>query len=220
MKNKQLPATTADHRNELMAKVQKLMSQLNGAKNPDPETVERLRQLFATQTHGFLSANSTTQSVRQQLIEKISHGASRAIMLAEVDLLKKQLDFDAAPPLERLLIEHILTVRLRLIHAEHIYNEGVVNQSVAFRYGEYRDNLLSSTQARFLRAIEALARVRRLARNTPALQINISREGGKQVNVQGDVNPPSTTPAPETTVGNGRKPAPENRKKTGNPVHW
>jgi hypothetical protein len=80
--------------------------------------------------------------------------------------------------------------------------------------GEYWDNLLSSTQARFIRAIEALARVRRLARNTPALQINISREGGKQVNVQGDVNPPSTAPAPETTTGNGEKPASENRNKT------
>jgi hypothetical protein len=32
---------------------------------------------------------------------------------------------------------------------------------------------------------------KRLARNTPALQINISREGGKQVNVQGNVATPS-----------------------------
>ena len=31
-----------------------------------------------------------------------------------------------------------------------------------------------------------LARIRRLARITPGLQINIAREGGKQVNVQGD----------------------------------
>ena len=104
MKNKLLPAMPADHRNELIAKVQKLMGQLNSAKNPDPNAVERLRQLFATQTHGFLSANSTTQSIRQQLIEKISHGVSRAIMLAEVDVLKKQLDYHTAPPLERLLI--------------------------------------------------------------------------------------------------------------------
>jgi hypothetical protein len=107
-------------------------------------------------------------------------------MLAEVDVLKKQLDYDAAPPLERLLIDHILTVRLRLIHAENAYNTRVVNQSITLKEGEYWDNLLSSTQARFIKAIEALARVRRLARNTPALQINIASEGGKQVNVQGD----------------------------------
>ena len=124
-------------------------------------------------------------------------------MLAEVDMLKMQLDYDAAPPLERLLIDHILTVRLRLIHAELNYNELVVNQSITFRDGEYWDNLLSSTQARFLRAIESLARVRRLARNTPALQLNIAHKGGKQVNVQGDVTGQKTTPAPEPTAGNG-----------------
>ena len=202
MKNKQLPAKAAEHRNALLAEVQKLMNQLNSAKNPDPKAVERLRQ-FAVQMPGFFSANSTTQSIRQQLVEKISQGVSRAMMLAEVDVLKKQLDYDAAPPLEQLLIDHILTVRLRLIHAENAYNIRVVNESSTFKIGEYWDNLLSSTQARFLRAIEALARVRRLARNTPALQINISREGGKQVNVQGDVNPQKATSAPETTPGDG-----------------
>ena len=56
----------------------------------------------------------------------------------------------------------------------------------------------ASTQVRFLRAIETLARVRRLARNTPALQINIAREGGQQVNVQGDVNGQNATPPAET----------------------
>jgi hypothetical protein len=49
-------------------------------------------------------------------------------------------------------------------------------------------NLLTTTQHRFLRAIESLTKVRRLARNTPSLQINIAQEGGQQVNVQGEVS--------------------------------
>ena len=198
MKNKQLIKKAADPWDEIA----ELRKRMDRAKNPDPKDVEHLRQ-FAVQTPGFFSANSTTQSIRQQLVEKISQGVSRAMMLAEVDMLKMQLDYDAAPPLERLLIDHILTVRLRLIHAELNYNERVVNQSITFRDGEYWDNLLSSTQARFLRAIESLARVRRLARNTPALQLNIAHKGGKQVNVQGDVTGQKTTPAPEPTAGNG-----------------
>jgi hypothetical protein len=109
-------------------------------------------------------------------------------MLAEVDCLKKQLGYESAPPLEQLLIDHILTVRLRLIYVEHNYNQCVVGQSITLTQGEYWDNLLTSAQARFQRAIETLARVRRLARNTPALQINIAREGGQQVNIQGEVN--------------------------------
>lgn len=73
-------------------------------------------------------------------------------------------------------------------HVEYYYNQCVVNQSIKLTKAEYWDNLLSSTQARFLRAIETLARVRRLARNTPALQINIAHGGGRQADVQGDVN--------------------------------
>lgn len=177
--------------------IRRLCGQLEKAKKPDPKDLERLRQL-AVRTPGFLAANSMTQSIRHQLIEKISNGASRVLMLAEVVALKKELGFGTAPPLERLLIEQVATARLRLVHAEHTYNQCVVGQSIPLAVAVYRDNLLSSTQARFLRAIETLARVRRLARNTPALQINIANDGGKQVNVQGDVNKQGSIPAPAT----------------------
>ena len=194
MNNKQLPAKTEDHWDEIT----ELQARMEKAKDPDPKDVERLRQL-ALATPGFLSfACSTTQSIRQQLIEKISFGVSRAAMLAEGDTLAKQLGYDAAPPLEQLLIDHILTVRLRLIHAENNYNNLVVNQSIPLAQAMYWGNLLSSTQARFIRAIEALARVRRLARNTPALQINIAQDGGRQVNIQGNATGQNATPAPET----------------------
>jgi hypothetical protein len=200
MNNDQLPAKTADHWDEIT----ELRQRMDKAKNAAPTDVERLRQLVLV-TPGFLSfEHSATQSIRRQLIEKISVGVSRAAMLAEVDILAKQLDHDAAPPLERLLIDHILTVRLRLIHAEANYNALVVNQSTVARAdAEYRENLLSSAQARFVRAIEALARVRRLARNTPALQINIAQDGGKQVNIQGNATGQNAAPAPEPEAGNG-----------------
>ena len=194
MNNNQL-AKTDDPWNE----IRRLCDRLEKAKKPDPKDVERLRQL-AVRTPGFLSACSTMANIRQQLIEKISNGASRAFMLAELVTLKKELGITAAPPLERLLIDHILTARLRLIDAENRYNNIVVGNSVTLQQGQYWDTLLSSCQARFLRAIETLARVRRLARNTPALQINIANDGGKQVNVQGDVNKQGGTPAPSATL--------------------
>jgi valyl-tRNA synthetase len=173
-----------------------LYQELAKQKNPSNEDVDRLRRLLVSIPAVWPLAIHMMPLIQQTLIEKMSNCVSRACMLAEMDILEKQLDYDAAPPLERLLIEHILTVRLRLIHAETCYNNAVVNQSITFKTGEYWDSLLSSTQARFLRAIETLARVRRLARNTPALQINIAREGGQQVNVQGDVNgQKATTPA-------------------------
>jgi hypothetical protein len=186
VKNNQLPATTADLRNKEAAEVHNLVERLN-SEHPKPEDVENLRRL-AVQEPALLSAFSTTESIRQQIIEKNINGNSRAIMLAEMDVLKKQLGDEAAPPLERLLIDLILTLHLRVNHAEKGYNASALNQSVTFIEAEYRDKLLSSTQARYLKAIETLARVRRLGRNTPALQINIAHDVGQQVNAQGDVN--------------------------------
>ena len=178
-----------------------LYQKLAKQKNPGGEDVDRLRRLVVSTPDAWPLATHTMPSIREAIIEKMSNGASRACMLAEVDILTKQLGYDSAPPLERLLIEHIVTVRLRVIHAEHKYTHCVMNQSITLKEGEYWDNLLSSSQARFLRAIEALARVRRLARNTPALQINIAGEGGQQVNVQGDVNGQKAAPAPEPATG-------------------
>jgi hypothetical protein len=45
------------------------------------------------------------------------------------------------------------------------------------------ERVLASKEARYLRAIETLARVRRLLR-LPAVQVNIAAEGSQQVNVQ------------------------------------
>jgi hypothetical protein len=56
------------------------------------------------------------------------------------------------------------------------------------------EKLLVSKEARYLRAIEELATVRRLLR-LPALQVNIAAAGGQQVNVAGELS--AARPAPE-----------------------
>ena len=165
-----------------------LTGRLERAKYPDPQDIHRLRQLAVKMPDDLFPVCFQTQAIRNQLIGKMSSGASRAFMLAEMDRLKQDFEYTGAPPLERLLIDQILTLRLRALHAEMLYNDTVVDKPVTFAMGAYRDKLLTTTQTRYLKAIEALARVRRLARNTPALQINIAQEGGKQINVQGEVS--------------------------------
>ena len=162
------------------------MLKLAGQKNSNAEDVEKLRQQIVSSPATWKMAGDSMESVRSVLIEKMSAGVLRAMLLAESDILAKQLDYDAAPMLERLLIDQILTARLRLIHAEKCYNQNVTG-TISISQAEYWSGLLTTAQARFLRAVETLARVRRLARNTPALQINIANEGGKQVNVLGEL---------------------------------
>jgi hypothetical protein len=59
----------------------------------------------------------------------------------------------------------------------------VMKQSITLTLGIFEEKRLSAAQRRFTRACETLARVRKLSRNTPALQFNIAANGGQQVNV-------------------------------------
>ena len=174
--------------------IAELLLKLAGQKNPSADDLERLRSQIVATPAAWNLPGDLMASIRHRLIEKMSGGVMLAIARAETDILAKRLDHDTAPPIERLLIDHILTVRLRLIHAETCYNSNVVGKPISVSQAQYWDDLLSSTQTRFLRAIETLARVRRLARNTPALQINIANEGGQQVNVQGETNGEKASP--------------------------
>ena len=61
-----------------------------------------------------------------------------------------------------------------------------VGESFTLPAMEQWERVLSSKEARYLRAISELARVRRLL-NLPAPQVNINLRGGQQVNVVGDV---------------------------------
>ena len=48
------------------------------------------------------------------------------------------------------------------------------------------ERILASKEARYLRAVETLALVRRLL-NLPAAQVNINMPGGQQLNIAGDL---------------------------------
>ena len=87
---------------------------------------------------------------------------------------------DAAPPLEKLLIEQILVCYLNL-YALEINSAGKLCASHTTEMGLYWDRRLTGAQRRFTRACEALAKVRRM--KLPAVQINVVTEGGRQLNV-------------------------------------
>jgi hypothetical protein len=59
----------------------------------------------------------------------------------------------------------------------------VMKQSITLTLGIFEEKRLSAAQRRFAHACETLARVRKLSRHTPALQLNIATSGGQQVNL-------------------------------------
>ena len=96
--------------------------------------------------------------------------------------LKNELGYDAAPMLERLLIQQAALCWLKLNLVELSYSS-VMKQSITLTLGVYWEKRLSAAQKRFTRACETLAKIRRLSQNKPSMQINIAAKGGQQVNV-------------------------------------
>lgn len=104
------------------------------------------------------------------LIEYMTGGAPTAteIMRHDRKILLGQLGYNVAPMLERMLIESVVLAWMRY------------NDELTIVQAEFRERRLSAAQRRYLRAVETLARIRRLA--LPALQVNIA---DKQVNLAG-----------------------------------
>jgi hypothetical protein len=96
--------------------------------------------------------------------------------------MREQLGYAESPPLERILIEQVLVCWLNLYVLE-MNSATKLCESHSTETGLYWDRRLTGAQQRFSRASDSLARIRKLSRNTPALQLNIAANGGQQVNV-------------------------------------
>lgn len=87
--------------------------------------------------------------------------------------------------LEQIIIEQVLLSCLWL----NIYEQqltGLNSGGMTLDRASFWEKRISAAHGRYLRACETLARVRRLTRNNPALQVNIAAQDGKQVNIAGD----------------------------------
>jgi hypothetical protein len=106
--------------------------------------------------------------------------ATGMVVVHAMKAMRNDLDYAYAPMLEQLLIEQVVLTWFDLDLMQQYYAGNAI-KTHALTAGAYWDRRLNSAQQRHLRAVESLARVRRLSSVTP-LQVNI---GGQQVNVAG-----------------------------------
>src|SRR5918997_398848 len=133
-----------------------------------PEIWPELREKLAAGETALITVRCDPGSMPGQ----IAHHALQA--------MRDGLGYQDAPHLERLLIEQVTLAWFDLDTVQMLYGQ-LTSDGHKYLSGASWDRRLNSAQQRYLRAIETLARVRRLSRVTP-LQINI---GGQQVNVAG-----------------------------------
>lgn len=149
-------------------------------KNPDKADVEALRAYLEKapglwRLAGDLQTQATLMAIRDikgPVVIKESLSVGRLE-------LQRELGYQGATQLERMLIDHVILCWLRMQIAEYRY-QSILQDSVTLNQADYHERKMTATQARYLRAVETLARIRRLA--LPALQVNIA---DKQVNLAG-----------------------------------
>jgi hypothetical protein len=111
------------------------------------------------------------------LIDSMTSNRAVAVELEhECEQNRNQLGYENASALERALIDAVVLAWLRYADLERRYSN-VMKGSISLQQADFWERRLGATQRRYLRAIETLARVRRLA--IPAMQVNI---GAQQVN--------------------------------------
>jgi len=146
------------------------------AKRPKAEDLAMLRRVLALPD--MWREFDLAHSAAMIAIDNIEATAfSREAMCANYDGKRRELALPTDGPLERSLVDHVALCWMRLQATEQVYS-GRMAQSLTLPQADYWDRHLAAAQRRYLRAVETLAKVRRL--RLPALQVNI---GEKQVNV-------------------------------------
>ena len=163
--------------------VRALLAAVNVEK-PKPGAVKAYRQWLADNPEAWRMAGDMARLAQDKMIDTFR----AAPIIKEgvhvgMAVLRKDLGYGTAPMLEQLLIDQIVVCWLQMYLTQQAYT-GNMAGSLTLTQGDYWERRLTTTQGRYLRAMETLARVRRLARVTP-LQVNI---GGQQVNVAGEVS--------------------------------
>jgi len=127
--------------------------------NQNPELHAFLEKRPHLKGHAYL-ANDTLNT----LVQKTARGIGSAKLIGdEQEAMRANLTLEGDGPLERLLVTRVVMCWLRLMYAEN-YKTDLMRANTAFSHIECADKELSRAHARYVRAIESLARVRKLVK--------------------------------------------------------
>lgn len=151
---------------------------------PKPDDLAELRRFFDEDPELWRTTGNMTRRTLDHLLHTYYSQSAylRECVSRRLREMREQLGYEESPPLERILIEQILVCWVNL-HVLEINSATKLCESHSTETGLYWDRRLTGAQRRFRRASESLARIRKLSRNTPALQFNIATSGGQQVNL-------------------------------------
>ena len=124
--------------------------------------------------------NMADLAIRRMVDNMNTQRTVKESMKAGVEAVKRDLGYDQAPMLVRLLVEQVAVCWLQMYQTQLSYT-AVMGDSYTLEHAAFLERRLTVTQERYLRSMETLARVRRLMKPVP-MQVNIAGQGGQQIN--------------------------------------
>jgi hypothetical protein len=168
--------------------VQAIVERTN-MENPSKEDVQALRRVLKERPDLWreVGGGLARQAMAHLIASTSATALARELQKQEVEAIRHNLGYDCEPGIERLLVEQVALCWLRLNLLEYEYTTIRKERTMNIDQADFLEKRLNYAQRRFVRACETLARVRKVIRQTLALQVNIAAGGGQQVNVLGDV---------------------------------
>lgn len=156
-----------------------------GTEDPDPKDVQALKRELVKVGPGFLKQVEEFSQVNMRKILEETQMSASARELIKFDIANKsnELGYQAAPMVEKMLIDVIMLAWLRYQKFEHAYSTKTAG-GMSFQEAAFWEKRMTAAQGRYLKAVETLARVRKL---TFTVQVNVAQSGSQQVNVAGDL---------------------------------
>ena len=183
------------HGSEVIKKFATLAESVDSHK-PSKKDVRALQQMLDDHPDLWRIAGDLVSHTADQIID---HHTSSLVAQMSLEYnwkeLCRDLGYAAASPLEKMLIEHVLLCwfyfnSTQCAFINNLNNQSFMNHKTILIW----EKRVTTAQQRYLRASESLARIRKLTRRTPALQVNIATNGGQQINEVNGV----TEPLPHT----------------------
>ena len=162
-----------------MSKVLELRSLVGAVDKSKPEAgaVKSLRRFLADNPDLWRNAGDLAEQANLNMIESMTGPtAMKESLKFGLSAMAADLTHPGDGELEKLIIRQIVGCWLRVSYIEYVYSVNTVG-GMHMRQADHWERRVSAAQRRYLRAIETLARVRRL--RLPAVQVNIAE---KQVN--------------------------------------
>ncbi len=162
-----------------------LMDACNKSK-PKESDIAELRAMLEENPGIAMRVEMARQNLMQMASTRTGARTVETLTMNEVKTKRAALGYEAAPMLERMLIDTLLMAWLRYQRFENLYTQlDQGGDGITLTKAAFWDKRVTQARAGYLKACETLAKVRKLT--SPVLQVNVAQEGSQQVNVAGDL---------------------------------